>query len=186
MVDAESWEASVGELFGGGWTFAAVGPRTHEDWRLDASAVMRLRTRDPRGWKGVNFAPESSASGLASTSEPFLPYSADELGAALFEITPVSAAQLLVALKGEWFQAANIPDFENREEGLFRAAGEILARFGPEPHCWTNRSAARRRPDVDLLNAEAEFECLTGYTTDCGLVVASESEIGVFWAFFED
>ncbi|MFD7230824.1 hypothetical protein [Streptomyces sp. NPDC059881] len=176
----------MGELFGGGWTFAAVGPRANEDWRLDASAVMRLRAKDPRGWKAVNFAPERSTSGLSSTLEPFLPYAADELGAALFEITSESAAQLLVALRGEWFQAANIPEFENSKEGLFRAAREILARFGPEPACWTNRSAARGRPDADLLNAEAEFECLTGYTTDCGLVVASESEIGVFWAFFED
>ncbi|MER5293931.1 hypothetical protein ABT382_17905 [Streptomyces pharetrae] len=139
---------------------------------------MRLRTRDPRGWTMLDFAPEYSAVGSGRSTEPFFPWSPDELGGALFEIKPESAAQLLVALKGQWFQAANIPNFAHREEVLFRAARELLARFGPEPACWTNRTAARGRPDADLLNAEAECECLTGYTTDCGVVVASESEIG--------
>jgi hypothetical protein len=41
-------------------------------------------------------------------------------------------------------------------------------------------------PDADLLNPDAEWNCLSNFTTDCGLIVVSDSEVGVFWAFDED
>jgi hypothetical protein len=178
-IDAVSWRNALLDLFGGGWTFAWVGPREHQDWRRDVAAVMALKVSDPRGWHSVNYAPESGGS-------PFVPWNCEQLGLSLYEIGAPSAAQLLVALKGEWYQARNIPDFENRKGGLLESAREIISRFFPDASFFTNVSEARGNPDVDLLNPVAEWECLSVYTTDCGLVVVTENEVGVFWAFWED
>ncbi|MFH8803641.1 hypothetical protein ACH4F6_29205 [Streptomyces sp. NPDC017936] len=180
-----SWKAAVLDLFGGGWSFAWVGPRDHQDWHRDVASVMALRVSDPRGWYSVDFAPESAES-RGGAAAPFLPWSSEQLTASLFEVGPLSAAQLLVALKGEWYQAANIPDFENRKDELLRSSRRILSRFGPDASFFTNASEARNNPDADLLNPAAEWECLSDFTTDCGLVAVSATEVGVFWAFWED
>jgi hypothetical protein len=34
------------------YSFAAVGPRTHEDGLPDVAAVMHREVADPRGWSG--------------------------------------------------------------------------------------------------------------------------------------
>ncbi|MEU6462169.1 hypothetical protein [Streptomyces sp. NPDC046976] len=173
------------DLYGGGWTFAWVGPRQHEDWRRDVAAVMALKVTDPRRWKSVNYAPEINEN-RSGTGSPFMPWSPEQLGESLYEIGRRSAAQLLVALKGEFFQAAGIRDFESRKESLFKSSEEILSRFDPDSLFFTNASEAYGNRDADLLNPDTEWSCLSVYTTDCGLVVVSDAEVGVFWAFFED
>ncbi|MGW7647655.1 hypothetical protein [Streptomyces bobili] len=137
------------DLFGGGWTFAWVGPREHDDWRRDAASVMSLKAIDPRGWKSVNHAPEV-AEDRSGTGAPFMAWSPEQLNASLFS-----------------------------------SSREILSRFGPSATFFTNASDARDNPNVDLLNSDAQWECLSVHTTDCGLVVVSDAEEGVFWAFWK-
>ena len=103
-----------------------------------------------------------------------------------FPVGRESATQLLVALQGEFYQSANIPDFAMRKDRLFECAGEILSRFGDNADHYTNAVEARDDPNADLTNPDTEWNCLSEFTTDCGLVVVSDSEVGVFWAFFED
>ncbi|MEV5429769.1 hypothetical protein [Streptomyces sp. NPDC052701] len=184
-VDAASWKAAVLDLFGGGWTFARVGPRRHADWRRDAAAVMALEATDPRRWLSINYAPEVGED-RSGTGSPFMPWSLDELGNCLYEIRRRPAGQLLVALKGDSYQAAGIPDFAKRKDGLFTSSRTVLSRFGPDGRFFTNASDARENPDADLLNPDTAWECLSVYTTDCGLVAVSDTEVGVFWAFWED
>ncbi|BBC96348.1 hypothetical protein [Streptomyces griseofuscus] len=185
MVDAASWESALFDLYGSGWTFARVGPRQHEDWRRDVAAVMALKVTDPRGWKTFNYAPEvnEDRSGIGA---PFVLWSPEDLGESLYEIGRESAAQLLVALKGEFFQAAGILDFESRKEGLFKSSEEILSRFDSNSLFFTNAGDARENRDADLLNPDTEWSCLSVYTTDCGVVVVSDTEVAAFWAFWED
>jgi hypothetical protein len=184
VVDAVSWNSAVLDLFGG-WSFGWVGPREHDDWRRDATTVMSLKANDPRGWHSANHAPEVGED-RSGTGSPFMPWGPEQLGTSLYEIGSPSATQLLVALKGEWYQAANIPNFADRRDGLFRSSREIISRFGPDALFFTNASEAQDNPDADLLNPDTEWECLSVYTTDCGLVAVSDTEVGVFWAFWED
>ncbi len=185
VADAAAWKSAVLNLFGGGWTFVRVGPREHGDWCRDARAVITLKTTDPRGWHAVNYAPEDpgNRSGIGS---PFFPWSPEQIHASLYEIGRESATQLLVALKGEWYQAAGIPEFNERREGLFASSREILSRFGPEARFFTNASEAQGNPDADLLNPDTQWECLSVFMADCGLIAVSDSEVGAFWAFWED
>lgn len=61
MIDSASWKSALLELFGGAWTFAAVGPRNHDDWRYDVRAVMKLKVKDPRNWGSLNFPRQDPA-----------------------------------------------------------------------------------------------------------------------------
>ncbi|MFD5076054.1 hypothetical protein [Streptomyces sp. NPDC058371] len=185
MVDAVSWKAAIHDLYGSGWTFARVGSRERDDWRQDVAAVMALKTADPRGWHTINYAPEVNDD-RSGTGSPFMPWSPESLGESLYGISRESAIQLLVALKGEWFQAAGIPEFENRKDGLFRSSREIISRFSSDAIFFTNASDAYENRDADLMNPDTEWSCLSVYTTDCGLVAVSDTEVGVFWAFRED
>ncbi|MFE4048222.1 hypothetical protein [Streptomyces sp. YIM B13518] len=185
VVDADSWNAAVLDLFGGGWTFARVGPRLHDDWRRDVTTVMALKAADPRRWTSLNHAPgvDENRSG---TDSPFLPWSPEETVRSLHEIGVEPAGRLLVALQGELYQAFNIPDFAQRKETLFRSSRTILSRFDAGSRFFTNAAEARRNPDADLLNPDTEWDCLSVCISDCGLVVVSDAEIGVFWAFRDD
>ncbi|MEU9440668.1 hypothetical protein AB0D42_07015 [Streptomyces sp. NPDC048304] len=45
-----------------------------------------------------------------------VPWSPEQIQESLYEIGRESATQLLIALKGDFYQAAGIKDFENRKE----------------------------------------------------------------------
>ncbi|MFJ4802802.1 hypothetical protein [Streptomyces murinus] len=185
MLDSAVWQADLLELFGGTFAFAAVGPRTQDDWRRDVQAVMMLKAKDPRGWNALIVPPPSSATAMTD-EKPFADLRLEEFDRLLYPVEKHSATQLLVALQGEFYQSANIPDFAHREERLIACADEILSRFGRDARCYTNAAEARDNPNADLMNPETEWNCLSEFTTDCGLVVVSDAEVGVFWAFFED
>ncbi|MEV7749104.1 hypothetical protein [Streptomyces griseofuscus] len=185
MLDSASWQAGLLELFGGAFAFAAVGPRTQDDWRRDVQAVMMRKAKDPRDWSALIVPPPSSAS--AETDEkPFADLRLEEFDRLLYPVGRESATQLLVALQGEFYQSINIPNFANREKQLIVCAKRILSRFGLDARFYTNAAEARDDPNVDLVNPDTEWNCLSEFTTDCGLVVVSDSEVGVFWAFSED
>lgn len=185
MLDSRSWQSALLELFGGAFSFAAAGPRRHEDWRRDVRAVMGLDVSDPRKWERIVCPPAFSETG-ATEEKPFADLRVDEFDSLLYRVEKRPAAQLLVALQGTHYQAGNIPGFEARAERLFDCAELVLSRFGPEAAYYTNAAAARDAPDADLLNPDTEWNRLSDFTTDCGLVVVADSEVGVFWAFDED
>ena len=185
VIDSASWKSALLELFGGAWTFAAAGPRNHDDWRRDVQAVMKLQVKDPRNWSSLNFPPPGSG-GERNQETPFVDLRLDEFDSLLYRVGKKSASQLLVALQGQYYQSSNIPDFENRKERLFQCADTVISRFSPEIAYYTNLAAARVDPDVELLNPDAEWNRLSNFLSDCGLIVVSESEVGVFWAFDED
>ncbi|MEV5489234.1 hypothetical protein AB0L47_14685 [Streptomyces bobili] len=112
---------------------------------------MALKAIDTRGWNSVNHAPEV-ADGCSSTGGPFMAWKPEQLNSSLYEICSASATQLLIALKGEWYQAANIPNFIERRDGLLRSSREILSRFGPSAAFFTKASDAQDNPNAELLN----------------------------------
>lgn len=76
----------------------------------------------------------------------------EQLNSGLYEICSASATQLLIALKGEWYQAANIPNLIDRRDGLLRSYREFLSQFGPSAAFFTKASDAQDNPNADLLN----------------------------------
>ncbi|MFF1280986.1 hypothetical protein ACFVY4_09460 [Streptomyces sp. NPDC058299] len=185
MIDSTSWRSALLELFGGAFAFAAAGPRRHEDWRRDVQAVMALEASDLRKWECINCPPPTS--NVEKTEiKPFADLCVEEFDSLLYGVGRRSATQLLVALQGLHYQAANIPDFEARKEQLFKCAELILSRFGQEATYYTNAAEARGNFDPDLLNPDTEWNRLSDFTTDCGLIIVADSEVGVFWAFDED
>lgn len=183
-ADQDRWHDAVLTLFGG-MAFAMTGAREHADWRRDAANVMRLKAVDPRGWTSINGAPDGDVWTTCGPSVPFLPPSLDDFDS-VFEVSRESAAQLLVTLQGEWFQTAGIPEFEAKKDELLAQAGVILGRFGAAATCYTNASAAKGNQHANMFLREAMYESFTDYTMDCGLIVVSDSEVGVFWSFIID
>lgn len=184
VLDSGRWKSAVTGLFRGAWPFVQVGPRAHDDWRRDVVKVMALEASDPRWWFSLNYAPE--VAGVRNGVSPFTPWNHVEIGKALFEVGRPSAVQLLVALQGDGYRADGIIDFESHRDQFFEFSRTILSRFGSTARFFANAAAARGNPNADLLNPDTEWECLSVYTTDCGLVAVSEDEVGVFWAFWED
>jgi hypothetical protein len=78
------------------------------------------------------------------------------------------------------------PNFIDRRDGLFRSSREILSRSGPSAAFFTKRIRRSGQSERRPAESDAQWECLSVYTTDCGFVVVSDTEVGVFWAFWED
>lgn len=146
---------------------------------------MTLKVKDPRNWDILNCPPPMG--GMADPErKSFADLRLDELSSLLYRVERTAAKQLLVALQGEFYQSANIPNFEARKERLLEDAEIIISRFDPGASYYTNAAEANGAPNANLLNPDTEWNCLSNFTTDCGLVVVSDAEVGVFWAFFED
>ncbi|MFP1626308.1 hypothetical protein ACLB9X_14270 [Streptomyces sp. 5K101] len=180
----QDWEAAVLRLFEDEYAFVAVGPRRHADWRTDVLAVMARAVDDPRGWMTLDSDKEENAADAGrGASFPFVVSAEARLGAILHQVALDSAAQLLVALTDEWFQAKNIRDFPERKEGLLSDARTLLARFDPDCTCYTPAGNASTDRNADFLHNVTGGFGVTDYLSDLGLVVVSPTEVGVVWRF---
>ncbi|MER7413178.1 hypothetical protein [Streptomyces cacaoi] len=174
-----AWESAVPELF----DFAVVAPRTGEDWRRDAKAVMNLQTADPRGWLEHNDVPEGDSDTWCDRSKPFIPPHLETFDDNVFPVSRGSALQLLILLHGDRFMPWGIPGFEEKKEGLLELAGTVVGRFGQRACFYTSATAARDDPEVDMYTREAEHQRFSDYPLDCGVIIVSPDEVGVFWSF---
>ncbi len=203
--DAAAWEGALDTL--GPW-LAAVGPRRHADWLQDVSAVLRLDTRDPRGWHTVD---QHAGSPSRTPQAPYYPLAlvdAHHLDHHLELITRREAAMLLTRHCAEYGGSGL---HRGSEAALRAAARTALARFGPAAEFATNEDPLTDEfvdddPIDDLSDDEERsaetaercrrtlaVSCLThpaaerdGYILDLGVVAASETEVGVFWNYFID
>lgn len=174
----DNWEKAARFLC----DFAMVAPRTGEDWRADAQAVMNLRTSDPRGWLEVNDAPETDA--WCDRTHPFIPPFLSEFDTSVFPVPKNAAIQLMSLLHADWFAPWAEPDFDERKDDLMERAEVVLDRFGENAVFYTNATAARDDPEADMFHREQIHECFTDYPLDCGVIAVSSDEVGVFWGFF--
>ncbi|MFI7243669.1 hypothetical protein [Streptomyces qinglanensis] len=198
--DAAAWERALGTL--GPW-LAAVGPRRHADWLQDVSAVLRLGTRDPRGWHTVD---QHAGSSSRTSQAPYYPLAlvdAHYLDHHLELITRRVATMLLTRHCAEY---GGPPFHHHSAAALHAAARTVLARFGPAAEFATNEDLLTDEFGDDTFDdeeggAQAADRCrrsfavngLThpaaerdGYLMDMGVVAASETEVGVFWNYFID
>ncbi|MEU3190338.1 hypothetical protein ABZ686_06770 [Streptomyces sp. NPDC006992] len=202
--DAAAWKGALDAL--GPW-LAAVGPRRHADWLQDVSAVLRLGTRDPRGWHTVD---QHAGSPSRTSQAPYYPLAlvdAHHLNHHLELINRREATMLLTRHCAEYGD----PPLHRRSEPALRAAARTaLARFGPAAEFATNEDLLadefvddafddasdgeeRGTEAADRCRRTLAVSCLThpaaerdGYILDLGVVAASEAEVGVFWNYFID
>ncbi|MER5932469.1 hypothetical protein [Streptomyces sp. NPDC002054] len=190
-IDQESWEAAVRHLYEDGFAFNATGPRKHEDWRADVLAVMERAVPDPRGWVGLDdtadyfYRTEQPAFPFRPPFEadPFRPLTLADIGERLWEIDRASAENLLLALTDDGCTLRNLERFTESFDELHDMARTILTRYGDSFTCYTNVTAGRRNGTLDFTASHHGWLPMTFYGEDCGLVVVSDTEVGLFWAF---
>ncbi|MEU0392812.1 hypothetical protein ABZ208_08590 [Streptomyces sp. NPDC006208] len=179
-----AWEAAALRLFDDKYSLVATGPRAHADWRLDALAVMNRDVTDPRGWavldRDRDNAEERARHGRAF---PFDHPTVESLNSSLHQFEPGTAAPLLVALTDDWCQLRNAPGFPEEQERLFEDARTLLVRYQEPFECYTNLDRVERNTATDAAGRSFSWSSLTQYTADYGLIVVSDTELGLFWSF---
>ncbi|MEU3681475.1 hypothetical protein AB0E99_11210 [Streptomyces sp. NPDC030592] len=181
-VNQESWEAAVRHLFEDAYPYDATGPRRHEDWVLDLLALM-ARVPDPRGWSGLDDAAQAPERETSPTY-PFAVHSRDYVVPRLQEIDRNSAENLLLALTDDCCTLSNLRRFTESEEELRVMARTVLGRYGDGARYHTNvNMPGHVRGTLDFTSSSCAYSPLSVYTEDCGLVVVSDTEVGMFWNF---
>lgn len=191
-IDQASWEAAVRHLYEDAYAFIATGPRTHEDWRADVLAVMERAVPDPRGWAGLDDTaddPERAARPAfpfrpPPPADPFRPLTPADIGERLREIDRTSAQNLLLALTDDGCTLRNLERFTESPEELQDLARTLLARYGSTFTCHTNVTVgAPGNGTLDFGASHWSYSPMTFYWEDSGLVVVSDTEVGLFWNF---
>ncbi|MER5680479.1 MULTISPECIES: hypothetical protein [Streptomyces] len=181
-VAQKSWESAVRHLFEDAYPYDATGPRRHEDWVLDVLVLM-ARVPDPRGWAGLDDAAENPER-EASPMHPFVAHSSEYIAERLKEIDRDSAENLLLALTDDTCTLSNLARFTETPDELRAMAHTILARFGYEARYYTNVTRPGRvSGTLDFASSSWAYSPLSVYEEDYGLIVVSDTEVGMFWNF---
>lgn len=181
-VDQMSWDAAVRHLYGDAFAYVATGPRRHEDWTLDVLALMARAVPDPRGWARIDDM--EAPKWVKSPVWPFADVSPEYVASRLMEIDRDSAENLLLAITGGDCTLANLQDFTESPGELRAMARTILARYGDEATYHTNVSKTGSAPGtLDFTLETLGYSPMSVFTEDCGLVVVSDTEVGMFWNF---
>ncbi|MFI5635418.1 hypothetical protein ACIA8E_39955 [Streptomyces sp. NPDC051664] len=181
-VDQRSWEAAVRHLYEDAYPYDATGPRRHKDWVLDVLALM-ARIPDPRGWAGLDDAAQAPER-EASPTYPFAVHPPEYVAERLREIDRASAENLLLALTDDCCTLSNLARFAESQEEMRAMARTILARYGEGASYHTNVDRPGSvRGTLDFTTPNWGYSPLSVYTEDCGLIVVSDTEVGMFWNF---
>jgi hypothetical protein len=182
-VDQTSWEAAVRHLFEDAYPFDATGPRRHEDWVLDVLALMARAVPDPRGWAGLD-DPAQAPEREGNPTYPFAVHPPEYIAQRLTEIDRAGAENLLLALTEAGCTLDNLRYFDESEDELRAMARTILSRYGDKATYHTNVSKTGSAPGtLDFTLQSLGYNPLSVLMEDCGLVVVSDTEVGLFWTF---
>ncbi|MCD7440414.1 hypothetical protein K4B79_19580 [Streptomyces lincolnensis] len=179
--DPASWADAL-TMYERRYSIVTVGPRRHQDWVLDAAAILRKETSDPRSWKSQEFYQEDDEEWRPDRLVPFLPTDSG-WRARLTEIPRSSAERLLVAISTNWLDVTKEPDFEARRPALEEKARVLLARFpAPTAQFFTNGSYGPGDPP-DFYHPITGCDPFSEHDWDVGLLAVSKTELGIFWSF---
>ncbi|MFJ8110714.1 hypothetical protein [Streptomyces sp. NPDC096132] len=183
-LDERSWAEAIG-MYGRRASIAKVASREHENWVLDVPTLMRGDTRDARGWRTVDRW-EGELERLDEPSYPFVMppevvATTDSWKPYLYEIPRSQAVRFLVALSTPWIDVTQEPDFAERREALEANARVILSRFPEGSHFYAN--TGRGSDTRDYYQRVSRWFPFSVRTYDFGLVLVSETEVGMVWSF---
>ncbi|MFF7180029.1 hypothetical protein [Streptomyces sp. NPDC008121] len=182
-VDQNSWDSAVHHLYRDAYGYIATGPRRHEDWVLDVLALMARAVPDPRGWAHVDDA-EKGPEREGNPTWPFAAHPPEYIASRLEEIDRDSAEDLLLALTESGCTLANLRYFDESPEELREMARTVLARYGDTVTFHTNVSKRGSAPGtLDFTLESLGYSPMGVLMEDCGLVIVSATEVGLFWTF---
>ncbi|MFD5203172.1 hypothetical protein ACFWM7_24190, partial [Streptomyces sp. NPDC058375] len=127
-LDAAKWSDAL-KLYDWLVTFVGVAPREHEERWLDVGAIMRLETRDPRGWESIDpdeGEDERREDPLFPWLEaPSTPADAESYSRRVGEIPRSSVRSLLVLLGAGTprLDLSKSPSWDDRRPGWERTPG---------------------------------------------------------------
>ncbi|WP_327415713.1 hypothetical protein [Streptomyces sp. NBC_01233] len=186
-LNAEAWADAL-KLYTWVSTFVGVAPREHDEWWLDVGAVMRLETRDPRGWESID-PYEGEDERLEDPLFPWLetpstPADAERYRGRVDEI-PRSSVRSLIVLLGAGTSRTDVsrsPGWEEHRPQTERRAEAILSRFPDGTRFYTNLGWKSDHPDF----CEQPFRThdpFSRYDWDAGLIAVNDDEVAVLWNF---
>lgn len=182
-VDQTSWDTAVRHLYGDAYAYVATGPRRHEDWTLDVLAVMARAVPDPQGRARLDDA-ERDPERVGNPTWPFAVHPPEYVAPRLKEIDRDSAENLLLALTEAGRTLDDLRYFDESEDELRAMARTVLARYGNEATHHTGVSKTGSAPGtLDFTLQSLGYSPLSVFTEDCGLVIVSDTEIGLFRTF---
>ncbi|MCV2459731.1 hypothetical protein OEB94_10685 [Streptomyces sp. ICN988] len=182
-ADQTSWDAAVRHLYRDATAYIATGSRRHKDWTHDVLDLMARFVPDPRGWARIDDTKEDPER-VASPLWPFAERTPEYIAPRLDEIDRDSAESLLLALTEGGCTLANLQYFAESPDELREMARTVLARYGTEATYHTNVSKNGSEPGtLDFTRKELGYNPMTVFTEDCGLVIVSDTEVGMFWNF---
>ncbi|MFI6939337.1 hypothetical protein ACIBI4_08710 [Streptomyces sp. NPDC050418] len=186
-LDARTWSQAL-ELYKWLCTFVGVGAREHDEWWLDAGAVMRLQAHDPRGWEFID-PYEGEEERLDDPLFPWLdtpsaPGDAERFRKLVWEV-PRASVRSLIVLLGAGTSRSDLttsPNWEERLPERERRAELILSRF-PEGTCfYTNLSWKGENPDFYRQSSRGH-NSFSQFDWDAGLIAVNDDEVAVLWNF---
>ncbi|MGV9315472.1 hypothetical protein ACWDR0_25310 [Streptomyces sp. NPDC003691] len=182
-ADQRSWDTAVRHLYRDACAYIATGPRRHDDWTFDVLALMARAVPDPRGRARI----DDAAQDPERAGNPFWPFAGhppEYMAPRLREIDRNSAEDLLLALTEGGCTLENLQYFEESAEELRAMAQTILARYGNDATYRTNViKTGSPSGTLDFTLKTLGYSPMTVFTEDCGLVVVSDTEVGLFWTF---
>ncbi|ROV68340.1 hypothetical protein D3105_11975 [Streptomyces globisporus] len=182
-VNQTSWDAAVRHLYRDAYAYIATGPRRHEDWTRDVPPLMSRGVPDPRGWVRIDDA-ERDSERVGNPAWPFAPHPPEYVAPRLKEIDRSSAENLLLALTESGCTLSNLRYFDESPAELRAMARTILERYGNGASYHTNVSKRGSAPGtLDFSLESLGYSPLSIFTEDCGLVIVSATEVGLFWSF---
>ncbi|MGY3205424.1 hypothetical protein [Streptomyces sp. TE5632] len=187
------WNAAALRLLDDTYTFAATGPRRHEDWAHDVHAVLYRSVPDPRGWVRLDWDRANTARHTVP-AYPFDPPDPALLPTHLYPLEAEAAVAALAVMAEEWQgEPAPVRSRSNRD-ALLADARLLLDRYGPGARYWTNATAAASDSTPDFLASGLQGTASHCFHTreyiagldifeDLGVVAVNGEETGVFWSF---
>ncbi|MEU2558118.1 hypothetical protein ABZ626_02040 [Streptomyces longispororuber] len=185
-LDERSWAEAIG-MYAYGYRIAKVVRREHEDWVRDVHTLMRGDAPDARGWAVQDsYADEGEFDRLDDPFHPFtlLPDDDEKREAVrirLREIPRSSAKRFLVVLTTLWLDVGEYPDFEECRAGLEEKAEVVLSRFPEGSRFYVNTEP--ETATMDYYQGTAGCSPFAGYDLELGMILVSETEVGMVWAF---
>ncbi|MFE9837067.1 hypothetical protein ACFYP4_18365 [Streptomyces sp. NPDC005551] len=183
-LDERSWADALG-MYARRYSIAKVTSREHHDWALDVNTLMHGDTPDNRGWS----TEDCLVGELERLDDPYYPFALRPDDPAttgawrshLAEIPRASAMRFLVALSTLWLNVENEEDFEERRAGLEDKADVILSRFPDGSHFFAN--TGRHSENLDYYKRISGCDPISFHVWDLGLILVSETEVGMVWSF---